>query len=76
MTESFRTANDVAKSVKAIIDAYWKNEINNSTARDKINSIMNISENRIKIMRGNNYTSVFTNIMGKKRIQEFESLIK
>lgn len=71
MTESFRTANDVAKSVKAIIDAYWKNEINNSTARDKINSIMNIFENRIKIMRGNNYTSVFTNIMEKN---EYRSL--
>lgn len=37
---------------------------------------MSDPDNRIKVKRGENYTGVFNNIMGKRRIEEFEKLYK
>lgn len=68
-------ANKVAKQVRDVIDNYWVAKISAAEAKTQLNSIMNNPELRIKIKRGNNYTGVFENIMGKRRIEEFEALI-
>ena len=68
------TANKVAKAVRDIIDCYWKGEIAENVARQQLGKIMSVSENRIKVRRGTEYTGVFINIMGKRRIVEFERL--
>lgn len=68
-------ANKVAKQVRDVIDNYWVAKISVTEAKTQLNSIMNNPELRIKIKRGNNYTGVFENIMGKRRIEEFENLL-
>lgn len=67
-------ANKVAKKMRDVIDSYWKGEIDEKQASEVISTIMSDSDNRIKVMRGENYTGVFKSIMGKRRIEEFESL--
>ncbi len=69
------SANKVAKNVVDIIDGYWRNEITYEKAKEKIKKIMSDPDMLIKIKRGENYTGVFNNIMGKRRIQEFENFL-
>lgn len=69
-------ANKVAKKIKGIIDSYWKGEISEKEATQILTQIMSDSDIRIRVKRGENYTGVFKNIMGKRRIEEFESLCK
>ena len=68
------TANKVAKRIKEIIDYFWMGELGENEARQQIEEIMSNPENRIKVKRSTSYTSVFTNIMGKKRLADFERL--
>lgn len=68
-------ANKVAKQVRGIIDDYWVTKISADEAKSQLNAIMSNPDLRIKIKRGNNYTGVFENIMGKRRIEEFETLV-
>ena len=70
------TANRVSKEVRKIIDDFWSGRCTRDEAKKKIEKIMDDPKLRIKIMRGENYTSVFENILGKKRIAEFEGLTK
>lgn len=70
------TANRVAKEVRKIIDEFWSGRCTRDEAKKMLKKIMDDPELRIKIKRGENYTSVFENILGKKRIAEFESLTK
>lgn len=70
------TANKVAKEVKKIIDEFWSGRCTKDEAIKRIKKIMDDPDQRIKIMRGEKYTGVFENILGKKRIAEFEELTK
>lgn len=67
-------ANKVAKSIKDIIDAYWAGTITKEEAQRKIASKMDSPNIRLKIMRGSEYTGVFCNILGKRRVETFEML--
>lgn len=69
-------AATVAKEIKEIIDKYWRGQMAESEAKDGILKIISNPDNRIRVKRGENYTGVFKNIMGKRRIEEFESLIQ
>lgn len=67
-------ANKVAKKIKEIIDKYWKGQITEAEAREILLKIISDPDNRVRVKRGENYTGVFKNVMGKRRIEEFESL--
>ena len=70
------SANKVAKDVKKIIDEFWSGKCEKEEATKRIKGILDDPERRIKVMRGENYTGVFENVLGKKRIAEFEELMK
>jgi uncharacterized protein (TIGR04540 family) len=72
----FQSANDAAKAVKTIIDEYWRQDITKEQARCSIKgNILANPKNRARIFRGENYTAVFENVLGKKRLAEFSSLL-
>lgn len=72
----FQNANEAAKAVKAVIDEYWRHDITKEQARRSIQeNILALPENRARIFRGENYTAVFENVLGKKRVAEFASII-
>jgi len=74
MAENFNTANSVAKKIKTIIDDYWKQEITKEDAKSRIQEILSNSSNRAKVFRGDKYIAVFENILGKRRLEEFQTL--
>lgn len=69
-------ANEVARSIKEIIDDYWKNDISETEAQAQIRNVLSDGENRLKVFRGREKTSVFTRVMGTKRLTTFEKLVE
>ena len=53
----------------------WAQEIDEQEARRRIMLILEIRENRIKVIRGKEKTAVFVRIMGIKRMKSFDELI-
>lgn len=68
------SANKVAKKFKEIIDSYWKEEISEEEASKLISRLMSDKDVKVRVKRSQQYTGVFQNIMGKRRIAEFEKL--
>ena len=68
-------AADIANRIKKIIDDMWAQEIDEQEARRRIMLILEIRENRIKVIRGKQKTAVFVRIMGIKRMKSFDELI-
>jgi uncharacterized protein (TIGR04540 family) len=68
----YKNANDVAKAVRDIIDNYWMKSISEENSIRLIEAIVAISKNRARIFRGKKYTAVFENILGKRRLEEFD----
>jgi uncharacterized protein (TIGR04540 family) len=74
--KKYQNANETAKAVKTIIDEYWCQNITKEQARQSIKGeILIIPENRARIFRGEKYTAVFENVLGKKRLAEFASIL-
>jgi uncharacterized protein (TIGR04540 family) len=72
----FQNASEAATAVKVVIDEYWRHDITREQARRFIKeNILAIPKNRARIFRGENYTAVFENILGKKRVAEFASMV-
>lgn len=69
------TANKVAKAIKDIVDNFWKGKLQKSEAKKEIHYFWDDPELRVKICRGEDYTGVFKNIMGQRRIDTFEQLL-
>lgn len=74
MEEILTNANSVAKSIKTIIDVYWKKDITKEDAIVRIQDIINNPDNRARIFRGDKYTAVFENVLGKRRLEEFQTM--
>ena len=70
------SANRVAKEIRGIIDDYWLGKLNIEQARESINRFMDDPEMHLKIQRGENFTGAFKSVMGKKRLEEFERVMK
>ena len=68
-------SNRVAKTVAGIIDDFWASKISRDDATNKLKEIVVNPDNRVKIKRGDEYTGVFKNIMGIRRINTFEQLV-
>ena len=68
-------AADIANRIKKIIDDMWAQEIDEQEARRRIMLILEIRENRIKVIRWKEKTAVFVRIMGIKRMKSFDELI-
>ncbi len=68
-------AADIANKIKKIIDDMWAQEIDEKEAKNRIMSILEVRENRIKVIRGKEKTAVFVRIMGIKRMKTFDELI-
>jgi len=67
-------SKEVASIIKGIIDDYWAKDIDKYQATQKIEEIMRQRENRVKIIRGTEKTSVFIRIMGVRRLSTFDEL--
>lgn len=75
MAPAFGNANKVAKEVKNVIEAYWERKYDSEEAAFKLKEITDNPDNYKRIKRGDTYTGVFKNIMGERRISEFEKLL-
>ena len=69
------SANRLAKEVRDIVDAWSGKQLSTDEAKMRINTIMEDRAMHLKIMRGETYTGTFENVMGKKRLKEFEELL-
>jgi uncharacterized protein (TIGR04540 family) len=74
MSEIYSNANDTAKAIKRIIDSFWKQDITKEQAASYVNDILKISENRSRVFRGDKFTAVFENTLGKRRLVDFNQM--
>ena len=66
----------ICEEIKNIIDALWAGEIDEKEAAEKINTILAVKENRVKIFRDRGEKSpTFERLVGKKRIKTFDFLL-
>lgn len=70
------SANQLAKEVRSIVDLWKGDQISKDEAKKQISTIMDNHRLHLKIMRGEIYTGTFESVMGKKRLKDFEELIK
>ncbi len=63
----YKSQDEVAKAINQIIDAYWLNELSEERMIEAINTLL--QNNRSKIMKGNEYTSVIKQKCGKRRLE-------
>lgn len=69
-------ATEVSNLIKQIIDDLWAEEINEQVAKDKLSTLLQIRENRLKVLRGKEKSAVFVRIMGIKRMKSFDELFE
>lgn len=69
-------ATEVSNLIKQIIDDLWAEEINEQVAKDKLSTLLQIRENRLKVLRGKEKSAVFVRIMGVKRMKSFDELFE
>ena len=74
MNKVFSNANSVAQAVKTIIDDFWRQDITRDEAIVLIRDILSNSDNRARVFRGDKYTAVFENVMGRRRLAEFADM--
>lgn len=70
------SANQIAKEVRDIVDAWSGKQISTDEAKKQISRFMDDPTTHLKIMRGETYTGTFESVMRKKRLKEFEDLMK
>lgn len=70
-----RNANKVAKEVRDIIDNYWLGRLSEDQTRKKLLMYMDDPDLHLKIQRAEEYTGVFKNVMGIRRLEEFKRLL-
>lgn len=70
------SANRVAKEIREIIDNYWLNKLTIEQARDGINRFMDDPKMHLQIQRGEVFTGAFKSVLGKKRLEEFNRIMK
>lgn len=69
-------ATEVSNLIKQIINDLWAEEINEQVAKDKLSTLLQIRENRLKVLRGKEKSAVFVRIMGVKRMKSFDELFE
>lgn len=70
-----KSANKVAREVRDIIDDFWANRLSKEQAQEKLHVYMDDPELHLKIQRAEEYTGVFKNVMGIRRLNEFKRLL-
>lgn len=71
------SANQLAKEVRSIVDAWKGGQISKEEAKKRVKTIMDDPILHLKIMRGETYTGTFKSVIReKKRLKDFEELIK
>ena len=70
-----KSANKVAKEVRDIIDDFWASRLTKSQAQEKLYVYMDDPDLHLKIQRAEEYTGVFKNVMGIRRLNEFKRLL-
>ncbi len=67
--------SQISEEIRNAIDLSWPDEISEQDAKKKINTILEVRENRVKIFRGKGEKSpTFERLVGVKRIKTFDSL--
>lgn len=72
---SFQTMNEVAETLKTLIDDYWKLKITENDFVIRISEIFVNSDNRGLIMRGFSFKAGFERVLGKKRIEVVKKVL-
>ena len=64
----YLTTNEFAKTIKQIIDDYWKLILSKEQMFDKVTTLFADADNRGLALRGARFSTTFAKVLGKKRI--------
>ncbi|WP_245802004.1 TIGR04540 family protein [Fictibacillus arsenicus] len=70
----YKTQRDLAISLNSIIDAYWKNSIDEKVLMKKILEVYINNQN--KVLKNGGFTTVLKQQCGKRRLEIIENIIK
>lgn len=70
----YKTQRELAIALNVVIDAYWKNEINESVLIDKVNETYR--NNSSKMIKGKEFTTVLKQQCGKRRLEVIKNILK
>jgi uncharacterized protein (TIGR04540 family) len=71
----FSSLNHLSKTVRGIIDEYLSRTIDQKQEIKQLKPIFALEENRQRIFRGEEYAGAFKDILGKRRMEEFCSIV-
>ena len=72
---SYQTINEIAETLKNLVDKYWKLELTEDQLLQEVSCIFSDTINRGVVMRGPNFKPGFERKMGKKRIEEIKNVL-
>lgn len=73
MITYFKSQRDLANALINIIDLYWSQQLSENEMIEKILEI--VTKNMDMMFKGNDYTSVVNQRLGKKRIRILNKII-
>lgn len=71
----YKNVMDISVYVKDIIDKYWRKDLSQQAASQKLKTLFAEPENRALVFRGDDYSSAFKSKLGKRRFADFEKLL-
>lgn len=69
----YKSQKDLAHSLNTIIDKYYCNEIDETSFKNLIISILKSNES--KVFKNNNFTSIITQRCGKRRVELLQKIV-
>lgn len=70
----YKTQRELAIALNVVIDAYWKNEINEEILINKVNETY--KNNSSKMLKGSDFTTVLKQQCGKRRLEVIKNILK
>lgn len=70
----YKTQRDLAVSLNGIVDAYWKNELDEGTLIKSVRDVYINNPN--KILKAGEFTTVLKQQCGKRRLEVIEKILK
>ncbi|WP_336765625.1 TIGR04540 family protein [Paenibacillus sp. USHLN196] len=70
----YKSQEEVAKALNTLIDSYWNNEVNEAFMLTNVGNL--IQNNRSKILKDTDFTSILKQKCGKRRLEVVARLLE
>lgn len=70
----YRTQRDLATALNQLVDAYWQEEIDESTLMEGVKDLHEHNTN--KMIKDNDYTKIIQQTCGKRRLEIIDKIIE